>query len=107
MGVLRGEPQDLRFLIEDQALGDNAPMAEVAGDFQAGQAFQDVAEKPGIVAVSAAVCLHGNREPVLLLKIQNTGMEKHRLIRIPTVVAAHGVDENGVSRQAPDHAFFQ
>ena len=53
------------------------------------------------------MCLHGNREPVLLLKIQNTGMEQHRLIRVPAVVASHRVDENGVSRQTPDHALFQ
>jgi hypothetical protein len=54
VGVFCGEREDFRFLIEDEALADDAPVAEVAGDAQIRQLDEQIASEPRAVCRAAA-----------------------------------------------------
>ena len=73
VGVGAGELEQGGFFIEDEALGDNAPVAEVGGDFELGQGAEDATEEPGIVGVTAAMGLAGDGDAVGLFEVEHAG----------------------------------
>ena len=73
VGVGAGELEQGGFFIEDEALGDNAPVAEVGGDFELGQGAEDATEEPGIVGVTAAMGFAGDGDAVGLFEVEHAG----------------------------------
>ena len=71
VGVGAGELEQGGFFIEDEALGDDAPVAEVGGDFELGQGAEDATEEPGVVGVAATVCLAGDGDAVGLFEVEH------------------------------------
>ena len=98
--------EDLRLLIQDQALANRAPVAEVAVQVHFRNLEEQVSGRPGVEGRAAAVGLPAHLVPRLRRQLDRPGVEVDTCREAPAVAAAEDVDDDRIEicdqlRQVP------